>query len=69
VGAAHDLLANYQHIIDALTLTTGSKGVFDVTVDGETLYSKHATGRHAEAGEVLSLFASRYAQGVTRYGT
>jgi predicted Rdx family selenoprotein len=68
VSAASDLLTNYQHVIDTLTLDTGSKGVFDVVVDGEVLYSKAATGRHAEPGEVLDLFRSRYADGVTPYG-
>lgn len=48
-------------------MTTGTKGVFDVTVDGELLYSKHATGRHAEPGEVLGLFVERYAQDVPVY--
>ena len=46
----------------------GSKGIFDVTVDGEPLYSKAVTGRHAESGEVLDLFTEKYGQGVTRYG-
>ena len=68
MSAASDLLSNYQHVIDTLTLDTGSKGVFDVEVDGELLYSKHATGRHAEPGEVLGLFRERYAQDVTPYG-
>jgi selenoprotein W-related protein len=68
VSAADDLLSTYQHVIDTLTLVTGSKGVFDVEVDGEVLYSKHATGRHAEPGEVLELFRERYAAGVTPYG-
>lgn len=63
-----DLLKNYQHIIESLTLVTGEKGVFDVTVDGELLYSKHTEGRHAEPGEVLHLFEEKYAQGVRRYG-
>lgn len=63
-----DVLKHYQHIIDTLTFTTGSQGVFDVTVDGEPLFSKEATGRHAEPGEVLRLFTERYAQDVTRYG-
>jgi selenoprotein W-related protein len=67
VGAASDLLNNYQHIIETLTFTTGSKGVFDVTIDGEVLYSKAETGRHADAGEVLELFTERHAQDVTRY--
>ena len=68
MSAASDLLSNYQHVIDSLTLDTGAKGVFDVVVDGDLLYSKHATGRHAEPGEVLALFRDRYAAGVTPYG-
>ena len=46
----------------------GGQGIFDVTVDGEMLYSKHATGRHAEPGEVLQLFTDTYGVGVLRYG-
>ena len=41
--------------------------MFDVTVDGEMLYSKHARGRHAEPGEVLELFAEGPGKGVPRY--
>jgi predicted Rdx family selenoprotein len=67
VSAANDILGQYQHVVDSLTLTTGSKGVFDVTVDGEILYSKAVTGRHAEPGEVLELFTEKYGEGVTRY--
>ena len=68
MSAATDLLTNYQHVIDTLTLDTGTKGVFDVEVDGEMLYSKRATGRHAEPGEVLALFREQYGTGVTPYG-
>ena len=68
MSAATDLLTNYQHVIDTLTLDTGTKGVFDVEVDGEMLYSKRATGRHAEPGEVLALFLEQYGTGVTPYG-
>jgi predicted Rdx family selenoprotein len=56
VGAASDLLHDYQHVISELTLITGSHGVFDVTVDGAVLFSKHASRRHAKPGEVLQLF-------------
>ena len=69
MSAADDLLSHYQHVIDRLTLVTGSKGVFDVVVDGETLYSKQAMGRHAEPGEVLELFEQRFAEDVDRYGS
>jgi selenoprotein W-related protein len=68
VRAAGDLLAGYQHVIDELSLVTGSKGIFDVEVDGEVLYSKHATGRHAEPGEVLRLFRERFAADLPPYG-
>jgi predicted Rdx family selenoprotein len=68
VRTADELLSRYQHVIDSLTIVTGSKGVFDVEVDGEPLYSKRAVGRHARPGEVLALFEERYAQDVTPYG-
>jgi predicted Rdx family selenoprotein len=67
VGAARDLIHDYQHVIAELTMVMGSKGVFDVVVDGRTLYSKHETGRHAEQGEVLALFRKHYATDVTPY--
>jgi len=69
VSAASDLLSNYQHVIGQLAFITGTKGIFDVTVDGDVLYSKHVTGRHAEPGEILELFEQRYGAGLTRYGT
>lgn len=67
MSVAHDLLHDYQHVITELRLVTGAKGVFDVVVDGELLYSKHGTGRHAKQGEVLQLFRDRYAKGVDVY--
>ncbi len=68
MGAAGDLLANYQHVIEDLRLVTGENGVFDVTVDGDLIYSKAQTGRHAEPGEVLDLFANLMGPDVSRYG-
>jgi predicted Rdx family selenoprotein len=67
VSAARDLLHDYQHVISELTLIMGSKGVFNVTVDGDLLYSKRETGRHAEPGEVLALFRDQYANDVPVY--
>jgi len=69
VSATRDLLTNYQHVIDDLRLVTGDKGVFDVVVDGELLYSKGDTGRHANDGEVLKLFSEHVGPDVARYGT
>jgi len=68
VSAASDLLTNYQHVITGLRLVTGDKGVFDVAVDGDLIYSKAQTGRHAEPGEVLELFTDLMGSDVPRYG-
>jgi selenoprotein W-related protein len=67
VRAAGDLLHDYQQVIEELTFVTGSKGVFDVEIDGALLYSKKQTGRHAEPGEVLRLFREQVVPGVAVY--
>ena len=67
--AAQDLLFNYQHVIEDLRLVTGSKGVFEVVVDDDVIFSKQAEGRHAEPGEVLERFRSRLPSGTREYGT
>ena len=68
MGATNDLLSNYQHVIDDLTLVMGSKGIFNVEVDGDLMFSKQEAGRHANVGEILELFEERYASGIERYG-
>ena len=60
-------MSNYQHIIDDIEIKMGSKGVFDVKVDGTMIYSKHETGRHAEDGEVLKLFTQHVGEDVPTY--
>lgn len=67
MSAAHDLLHHYQHVIESLTFEMGSKGVFDVLVDGEVIFSKHQSGRHAQPDEVLSLFSNLIGRDVKRY--
>jgi selenoprotein W-related protein len=69
VRATDDLLSSYQHVIDDLRLVMGTAGAFEVTCDGQPLYSKKATGRHAEPGEVLQRFTEHVGPGVARYGT
>ena len=34
-------------------------GRFEIVVDNDLIYSKKATGRHAEAGEVVTLVQSK----------
>ena len=69
VGAANDILSNYQHVISDLRLIPASGGVFHVEVDGETLFDKKAKHRHAFPNEVLELFIEHMGPDVARYGT
>ena len=69
MSVAEDLLGAYQHKIECLTLTPGPKGIFDVAVNGEVIYSKHAAGRHANPGEVLKTFRATVGPGVATYGS
>ena len=68
MGAARDLLTNYQHVIEDLTLTTGGDSVFDVRVDGELVFSKHELGRLAKDGEVLGIFRNIVGPDVPVFG-
>jgi selT/selW/selH-like putative selenoprotein len=67
VRTVEELLHRYQHVIEELTVVTGSKGVFDVELDGELLFSKKAVGRHAQPGEVLERFRAALGPGAQEY--
>lgn len=49
-----------------IQLVPASGGTFDVTLDGELVFSKKAVGRHAEPGEVLRLLTERIGQPIPR---
>ena len=55
MSLAEELLKNYEHVIEGMTLVPSEGGRFEVSVNGQLLYSKLATHRHAEPGEVLGL--------------
>ena len=44
-------------------LVRGGGGVFDVSLDGEVLFSKHKQGRFPEPGEILSILRARGEKG------
>jgi len=57
VSLAQELLKEYEHVIESVTVIPSDGGRFEVSVNGELVYSKLQTKRHAEAGEVLSLIS------------
>jgi len=47
--------------LESVTLTRGQSGVFEVTVNGELIYSKKATGKFPEFSELKPLFREKIA--------
>jgi len=65
---ADELLANYQHVIEELTMITSSGGAYEIRVNGDLIFSKKTMQkRHAEPGEVLALFTEIIGPDVARY--
>ena len=50
-----ELLKHYEHVIEEIRIVPSDGGKFEIAVNGQLLYSKLQTHRHAEAGEVLGL--------------
>ena len=46
-------------MIKSILLLPSSGGRFEVMVDDELIYSKKATGRHANPGEIVKLFQEK----------
>jgi selenoprotein W-related protein len=55
VGLADELLTGWAPIIQTLDLLPSSKGRFEVTLDGELIFSKASLGRHAQPGEIAGI--------------
>lgn len=52
-----ELLKEYEHVIEAVSLVPSDGGKFDVSVNGRLVYSKLETKRHAEAGEIITIIS------------
>jgi selenoprotein W-related protein len=50
-----ELLKHYEHVVETITLVPSDGGKFEVSVNGQLLYSKLETHRHAGPGEILGL--------------
>jgi selenoprotein W-related protein len=50
-----ELIKNYEHVIEAITVVPSDGGRFEVTVNGQLLFSKLELHRHAEPGEITGL--------------
>lgn len=55
MSLATDLLRQFESQIESLELIPSDGGRFEVSVNGNLVYSKLQTRRHAETGEVAGL--------------
>jgi selenoprotein W-related protein len=55
VSLSGELLKEFEHLIESVSLIPSDGGRFEVSVNGKLLFSKLNNKRHAEAGEVLGL--------------
>ncbi len=62
---AQELLTSFEKELGEVALVPGSGGIFEVTLDGETLASNRESKRMPEAGEVKRLLRDRIAPGRT----
>ncbi len=58
---AQELLTTFEKELGEVALVPGSGGIFEVTLDGETLATNRETKRMPEAGEVKRLLRDRIA--------
>ena len=57
-----DILAEFQHDIDAVMLITACDREFEVDVNGDTVFSKNLLGRHGNDGEIIELIRNSIAK-------
>jgi selenoprotein W-related protein len=55
VSLAGDLIKQFEYEIQSLALVPSDGGRFEVSVNGDLVFSKKTLGRHAEAGEVVGV--------------
>ena len=60
------MLQGWAPIIEDIDLVPSSGGRFEVTLDGDLIFSKAALKRHAEPGEVAGLVRERLGPEIER---
>jgi selenoprotein W-related protein len=55
VSLVDELLKDYEHAIESVALIPSDGGRFEVSVNGQLVFSKLQLRRHAEAGEIINL--------------
>jgi selenoprotein W-related protein len=60
---AQELLTTFEQDIDSVALVPGTGGVFDITVDGDVIWSRQEAGRFPDIKELKQLVRDRVSPG------
>ncbi len=60
---AQELLTTFADELGEVAMVPGKGGVFDVRLDGDSIWSRAAEGRHAEIAELKQRLRDRIAPG------
>ena len=55
MGLIGELLKNFEHVVESVTLIPSDGGRFEVSVNGKLIYSKLEMKRHAQPGEIVNI--------------
>jgi selenoprotein W-related protein len=58
---AQELLTTFEQELGSVALAPGSGGVFDISIDGQTIWSRKETGRFPDIKELKQLVRDRIA--------
>ncbi len=58
---AQELLTTFEQELGSVALSPGGGGVFEITVDGETIWSRKDAGRFPDVKELKQLVRDRVA--------
>jgi selenoprotein W-related protein len=59
VSLASEVLDSWAPIMRGVELISSSGGTFDISLDGQLVFSKKAAGRFPKPGEVAALFEKK----------
>jgi selenoprotein W-related protein len=59
VSLAGELLSGWAPIMSTVELITSSGGAFEISLDGQLVFSRKETGRFPKPGEVAGLFEKK----------
>jgi selenoprotein W-related protein len=59
VGLTEEILKEFTNNVQKLELEPGTDGVFEVTLNGQAIFSKKELGRFPDEGEVVGALKER----------